>query len=600
MGHVYSWRRQLPIGRSRLVWLLCFCSHLVVASWGQDVATPGFDLVNPQLALEAIRQSHGLPGLGAAIVTDEGLQLLATTGVRKKGDTTPVTDEDLWHLGSCGKAMTATMIARLVEAGKLRFEQTVGETFPKLGAKLSDPVKAIKLIDLLSHTSGMPANFELQNYVGEKNSTRARRKVLFETSGVQLLSTTGEKYLYSNWGYTLAGHMAEEATRKSWEVLMATEVFKPLGMSTAGFGGTGTPGKIDQPWPHDASGNPMPSNGKAMDNLPVMGPAGTMHMSLTDWGKFISEHLKGHRGQSSYLTQASFQKLHTAVRDDYALGWMSLERGWAGGKALHHGGDNTMNKAVVWAAPEKGFAVLVVTNQSSASQAADEVAAGLLEAWAQGDAAYPKLAPFNGVRWNEQQPEVRIGKQWCRLLSLNDLPAAEIVAFSQATFADNWQKRFEEDLVELLTRMGHPPQGKVKLEIGSLTSPKTRILEEVPMTAANRQAIRAAGRAMPEEKAGESPENEPGELAIDAELRRRLEGQYQLAPNFVFTVRDRDGRLMVGITNQATQEVFPDSPTRWSYRGVDATLEFKLPKTGPAKSLVLHQNGVEQVAKRVK
>ena len=79
----------------------------------------------------------------------------------------------------------------------------------------------------------------------------------------------------------------------------------------------------------------------------------------------------------------------------------------------------------------------------------------------------------------------------------------------------------------------------------------------------------------------------------------RLEGRYQLAPNFIFDIHDRDGHLMVGITNQPTQEVFPDSPTRWSYRGVEATLEFKLPKTGPAKSLVLHQNGAKQTARRI-
>jgi hypothetical protein len=89
------------------------------------------------------------------------------------------------------------------------------------------------------------------------------------------------------------------------------------------------------------------------------------------------------------------------------------------------------------------------------------------------------------------------------------------------------------------------------------------------------------------------------ELAIDAKLRGRLVGRYQLKPDFIFTVSDRDGHLMVGITNQPTQEVFPDSPTRWSYRGVDATLEFKLMKTGPAKSLVLHQNGIEQTARRI-
>jgi CubicO group peptidase (beta-lactamase class C family) len=88
-------------------------------------------------------------------------------------------------------------------------------------------------------------------------------------------------------------------------------------------------------------------------------------------------------------------------------------------------------------------------------------------------------------------------------------------------------------------------------------------------------------------------------LTIDANLRGRLAGRYQLAPDFIFTVTDRDGHLMVAITNQPTQEVFPDSPTRWSYRSVAATLEFQLPKTGPANSLILHQNGIQQTARRL-
>lgn len=100
-------------------------------------------------------------------------------------------------------------------------------------------------------------------------------------------------------------------------------------------------------------------------------------------------------------------------------------------------------------------------------------------------------------------------------------------------------------------------------------------------------------------KLADDTADDAGKLAVDAALRRRLEGRYKLAPDFIFTVRDRNGRLMVGITNQATQEVFPDSPTRWSYRGVEATLEFELPKSGPAKSLVLHQNGAKQRARRI-
>jgi D-alanyl-D-alanine-carboxypeptidase/D-alanyl-D-alanine-endopeptidase len=111
------------------------------------------------------------------------------------------------------------------------------------------------------------------------------------------------------------------------------------------------------------------------------------------------------------------------------------------------------------------------------------------------------------------------------------------------------------------------------------------------------QEAKSEAKSKPKPNAKSVPDAD--NLAIDAKLRGRLAGRYQLAPTFIFTVSDRDGHLMVAITNQPTQEVFPDSPTRWSYRGVAATLEFQLPKTGPAKSLILHQNGIQQTAQRL-
>ena len=116
--------------------------------------------------------------------------------------------------------------------------------------------------------------------------------------------------------------------------------------------------------------------------------------------------------------------------------------------------------------------------------------------------------------------------------------------------------------------------------------------------------MKAAGQEpKPNSKAKSKPSipaaPDSDKLPIDANLRGRLVGRYQLAPNFIFTVSDRDGHLMVAITNQPTQEVYPDSPTRWSYRGVAATLEFQLPKNGPATSLILHQNGTQQTANRL-
>jgi hypothetical protein len=108
---------------------------------------------------------------------------------------------------------------------------------------------------------------------------------------------------------------------------------------------------------------------------------------------------------------------------------------------------------------------------------------------------YPWKSPFAAVRWEESQPCVQIGDDWYKLVSLDGIPASEIVAFSRRTYGRKWRMRFEEDLVELLTRMGHPPQDKVTLVVQSLQSSETRTLEGVPMTEANRRAIKRAANA---------------------------------------------------------------------------------------------------------
>jgi hypothetical protein len=136
-----------------------------------------------------------------------------------------------------------------------------------------------------------------------------------------------------------------------------------------------------------------------------------------------------------------------------------------------------------------------------------------------------------------------------------------------------------------------------KLQCAVIVLCNTSVADEVDQLAMQ-LLLKAAGQDVKPETS-EPSEHDSDKLAIDAKLRSRLVGRYQLNPDFIFTVSDQDGHLMVGITNQPTQEVFPDSPTRWSYRGIDAKLEFKLTKTGPAKSLVLHQNGIEQTARRI-
>jgi hypothetical protein len=86
------------------------------------------------------------------------------------------------------------------------------------------------------------------------------------------------------------------------------------------------------------------------------------------------------------LERATFKKLHTPPRGgDYAGGWIVVERGWAGGRALNHDGSNTMWYASTWLAPARDFATVAVTNLGGGptAEACDEIHQGLISLAAQ-------------------------------------------------------------------------------------------------------------------------------------------------------------------------------------------------------------------------
>lgn len=332
-------------------------------------------------AIQPIVEKFNVPAMAVAVVTSDGVKFAGAVGVRKRGTEIPVGLDDLWHLGSDGKAMTSTLIARLVEQGKLRWDISLAEVFPELAPQLHEEFRKVTLLHLLSHRAGLPANLSLAKYSGD-DAPQLRLRVVKSELAKKPLSAPGTKYLYSNLGYIVASAVVEKTTGMTWEKAIVEELFNPLQMSSANFGGTGTSGEIDQPWPHTANGKPTDANGPAIDNPPVMGPAGRIHCSIQDWAKFVQDQLRGARGESALLKPESYQKLQTQpFGGDYAIGWMVAERGWGGGKVLHHAGDNTMNFANVWVAPKKDFAILVCVNQSGdqAFRASDGAVGAMLD-----------------------------------------------------------------------------------------------------------------------------------------------------------------------------------------------------------------------------
>lgn len=206
----------------------------------------------------------------------------------------------------------------------------------------------------------------------------AQRRQFIEEYLALISEGPRKKYLYSNGAYIVAGAMLEKITGMSWEQLMKTEIFEPLGMSATGFGVPGTPGRIDEPWGHLHGGFYSPIEpGIYADYPTVIGPAGLIHSTFADYAKFISDHLAGARGSDGIVTAGTFKTLHTPRQGtSYALGWAIDNDDLAGGRALMHAGSNGRWYAWVWIAPKRDLALVTVTN-SGQNPAKEGTKAGL-------------------------------------------------------------------------------------------------------------------------------------------------------------------------------------------------------------------------------
>jgi CubicO group peptidase (beta-lactamase class C family) len=330
--------------------------------------------------LAPIRDKYHLPGLMGALLIGDRLATIGAVGIRKIGSALPIRVTDQVHIGSCTKAMTATMIGTLVEEERLTWGSTIREVFPEVAPELDDDFQKVTLNQLLTHRSGLPANAPWGHLVGG-TTTEQRYSLLIGMMSRPPQSRPGSTYEYSNVGYALAGLMAEQATGQSWEVLMQRRLFDPLGMSSAGFGPPGRAGTVEQPWGHRAYGGEI--RPIKFDNPAPLGPAGIVHCSIPDWTKFVALHLAASRGKAKLLKLSTFRVLQNpAPGSEYAGGWNVVQRSWADGRTLYHTGSNTAWMVALWMSPARNFAVLTATNQGGdvAATGADEAASALIRA----------------------------------------------------------------------------------------------------------------------------------------------------------------------------------------------------------------------------
>lgn len=328
-----------------------------------------------------------IPGGVGAIARLGEAPRIGSFGVRRAGGDEAFLPGDLVHIGSCTKAMTAVLVARLDEDERLDWDAPLSEAIPALAPGADPAYAGLTLRHLLTHTSGLQANALFWGAHAELPLRERRMKIAAAMLRKAPDPGLGEAFRYSNVGYMIAGCFAEAATETTWEELLLAEVAAPLGMDTLGFGPPSTDGGVDQPWGHSiARGEARPSQ---RDNAEALGPAGRVHVSIADWSKFVLAFSDAAvEGEDTLISAPMRERLLAPEKDSYACGWMIAERGWGDGQVLWHNGSNTYWYALTWVAPRRGRAYLVAVNAAGGDvrERADRAVGALIQADAARDA----------------------------------------------------------------------------------------------------------------------------------------------------------------------------------------------------------------------
>lgn len=360
--------------------LAVFGMCVLIGGCGGDSAAPTTPAARPPITDQALRgevekwrAAAALPGLAAVVVSGDDI-VAVNTGQRRIGDPAPLVAGDRFQTGSLTKSMTATLLARLVEQKKLRWDARLGDIFPAWRSGMVHELAGVTVEQLLRHRAGFKHDLEdadaaalMPHATGNLTADRALVGAYFLQQ--RPLHAPNTRYEYSNIGYLIAGLVAEAAGADSFEHLMDAQVFKPLTMAAMiGLPEDAAPGTI--------AGHTFASGAWQVAQysdvtrmwLRMIHPAGGASVSTDDYGRYLREHLRGLRGTSSYLTAASVKTLHTPV-EGYALGWGVEDHAATGRISVHAGSVGTYYGMTI-VMPERNRAVAVFCNCYSESAAA--------------------------------------------------------------------------------------------------------------------------------------------------------------------------------------------------------------------------------------
>jgi serine beta-lactamase-like protein LACTB len=351
--------RSMKLRVSSCLMLVAFLVPVPITA--QQAPAPVVEGQVDRLAAEEIANLHE-PSLAIAIVDDGRLVFAKGYGLSDIENNVPATADTVYRIASLSKSLTATAAMHLVEEHKLNLDAPVQKYCPEFPTK----EWLITVREVLTHQSG------IRHYKSEDESINTRHYTSINDALTQnfakdpLLFEPGTKFSYTSYGYILLGCVIEGASGMSYTTYMQQSIFGPAGMTST---------RLDDVFaiiPHRARGYSIEKDGKLQNaillDISNKPPGSGINSTAHDLGLFMVALYGG-----KLIMPATWNQMITPAktRDGkptiYGYGWfvggpISTYHGF---REVGHGGDVQGFANVLYAIPEKKFAVAVLSNGES-------------------------------------------------------------------------------------------------------------------------------------------------------------------------------------------------------------------------------------------
>lgn len=340
--------------------------------------------------VEKAMQDWSVPGAAVAIVKDGQIVHLKTYGVRSLDSKKPVTPETIFPIASLTKGFTAALISRLVEEGKIHWEDRVQKYLPDF--KIADEAASTQFTieDLLSHRSGLPG-FATDSLV---ETGWAAEEIYQSLHKIPLKDAFRTTYNYQNVFPGIAGWIAAKVTGKPLSSLYEDALFTPLHLTHASIGKDGLTGgesfwvrlkKRVAGYFAEKSDQYSQLNGQAIavpggnDSLYCFEASRGINMSITDMAKWaIFQLTMGKKDGKTLVSEDNFKRMRTShihvgapqggrlfpkervTNIDYGMGWFIHDYNRL--QVLGHMGGMTGTRSIIALVPDEQIGIVILSN----------------------------------------------------------------------------------------------------------------------------------------------------------------------------------------------------------------------------------------------